>query len=362
MFEDLPLDLQNDIHTAISKYPDTRQSFEKLYLHFTDQLPHKKKIRPTTIINDQVDLSSGTVIRDLSFSIPDRKKFNLVISSGSLSIVKDSVVVHAIRNSNVSGCLLLEIPDKLKKQYSVVIVDKTKQGEDQAFCQFTLTDIEADKMVAIPHGKQPKGKILDVLVNTLKSLDITIVHSSSLVVAAHRGSKEGLLYFLSDMIFFGFKKPLLIFRCYEIESISYSSITRLTFNLSIKLFNSAQEYEFSMIDQTNFDRINEYVTRYELNNQSMAESRRAKLYTKEQSANELQKAQEELPEKLPEEAAEQGKNGQVNNNDSDDEEDVNYEDSEDEDDSEPSSEEEGQDGDEGDEEDEDEDNDEEEDI
>ncbi|ANB14384.1 Rtt106p [Sugiyamaella lignohabitans] len=86
---------------------------------------------------------------------------------------------------------------------------------------------------------------------------------------------------------------MLLFPVDKIAAISYSSITRLTFNLNIKLtepIEGIQDYEFSMIDHNDYDEINDYVVRNSLENQSMSEARRAKQATnKPEFSNELEK-------------------------------------------------------------------------
>ncbi|OTA22171.1 Histone chaperone [Hortaea werneckii EXF-2000] len=90
-------------------------------------------------------------------------------------------------------------------------------------------------------------------------------------VKAHRGTKEGYLWFLSTGILFGFKKPIAFFPFTSIDSISYTS-TRPQSHPKRK------EIEFSMLDQQDFAGIDEYVKRHGLNDASMAAQRRAKMY------------------------------------------------------------------------------------
>jgi Histone chaperone Rttp106-like len=90
----------------------------------------------------------------------------------------------------------------------------------------------------------------------------------------------GYLFFLATGIFFGFKKPLAFFPFEAINSISYTSVLQRTFNLNIAVqgpgHDEIREHEFSMIDQANFAGIDTYIKRHELQDASLAESRRAK--------------------------------------------------------------------------------------
>ena len=92
----------------------------------------------------------------------------------------------------------------------------------------------------------------------------------------------GYLFFLSNGIVFGFKKPLSFFPFSAIESISYTSVLQRTFNLVIEDVdgegNNSRETEFSMLDQADFAGIDDYVKRHGLNDTSMAAQRRAKEY------------------------------------------------------------------------------------
>ena len=100
-------------------------------------------------------------------------------------------------------------------------------------------------------------------------------------VKAHRGSKDGYLFFVSSGIIWAFKKPLGLFNFDSIESISYTSVLQRTFNLVITTMADAEsgkqeEVEFSMLDQADFAGIDDYVKRHNLNDASMAAERRAK--------------------------------------------------------------------------------------
>ena len=90
----------------------------------------------------------------------------------------------------------------------------------------------------------------------------------------------GFLFFLSEGIVWGFKKPLIFFAFSSIDSISYTSVLQRTFNLNIAArptpTSDPQDFEFSMVDQADFAGIDGYVKRHGLQDASMAEERRAK--------------------------------------------------------------------------------------
>lgn len=133
----------------------------------------------------------------------------------------------------------------------------------------------------------------------------------------------GYLFLLATGILFAFKKPLLFFSFDTIESVSYTSVLQRTFNLNIlaRPRNGSEEdnmeIEFSMIDQADYSGIDDYIKRHGLQDASLAEARRAKVYNvngknSEEAApatemtgieeeSELQKAQRELEDQEDEE-------------------------------------------------------------
>jgi len=155
-------------------------------------------------------------------------------------------------------------------------------------------------------------------------------------VKAFKGSKDGMerantsnlpypdsftgyLFFLSNGIFFGFKKPLQFFPLDDIKSVSYTSVLQRTFNLNIAYSTlyptpEEKEVEFSMIDQAQFAGIDAYIKTHELQDASMAEARKAKRHTingkkgadpdKTENGDEpgeLQKAEQQMQEEEDEE-------------------------------------------------------------
>lgn len=121
-------------------------------------------------------------------------------------------------------------------------------------------------------------------------------------VKAFRGNKDGYLFFLPNGILWGFKKPLLFIPLDRIVAISYTSVLQRTFNMVVEIdvsharelaqpghqeqdadaANKTEELEFGMIDQEDYQGIDEtYVRRHGLNNRSMAEGRKAKRQLRE---------------------------------------------------------------------------------
>lgn len=124
-------------------------------------------------------------------------------------------------------------------------------------------------------------------------------------VKAHRGTKDGFLFFLPNGILWGYKKPLLFIPLDRIAAVSYTNVLQRTFDITIEVDIShapplptadgkpglgglaegelkTEEIEFSMIDHEDYTVIDDnYIQRYGLNNRSMAEGRRARRQLRE---------------------------------------------------------------------------------
>lgn len=247
-----------------------------------------------------------TTVKDVSFSIPQRKKLTLDVGQSSRSGIRvintAGEVEAAVQWSSIHDIVCLPVPEKAQAQYN--------------FCVFSaaVNDVAAEQMLwTVPDSAPKDGTFVGGLSSepgdTYKTRLIALMNKSLLtfnkqvlepdrkefasqIVQAHRkgelafhvkafrGSKDGYLFLLSTGILWGFKKPLEFFAFDSIDSVSYTSVLQRTFNLNIAVRVSqdaaAQEYEFSMIDQADFGGIDNYIKRHELQDASMAEQRRAK--------------------------------------------------------------------------------------
>ncbi|OAL32793.1 hypothetical protein AYO20_07750 [Fonsecaea nubica] len=302
--------------------------------------------------------------RDISFSLPQRKKLHLGIAQYGADINgADTKFAIYTRNpasnevemevplDQVTYALRLPIPEKAAKQYNFVLLLKPDSNNNTDAIIWAVSDgplksghIPSSDLAKIAPGPD------DMLENALgyllqksgKSLTLPTAEEFSSAkpeshrkgdkayhVKAFRGSKDGYLFFLSNGIFFGFKKPLSFFAFEDVESISYTSVLQRTFNLNIAYRASLadgtnseeiQEVEFAMLDQADFPGIDAYVKRHGLQDASLAESRRAKKLNAtangksatqngaegnaegdEDDRTELEKAQQQLDEEEDEE-------------------------------------------------------------
>ncbi|RMY46053.1 hypothetical protein D0865_09524, partial [Hortaea werneckii] len=275
-----------------------------------------------------VDPASLTTIlecKDVSFQIPARKKLKLHMVRDSqdarrqeirLVDQKTSMLEHSLPADQIEHAFCLPVPDKQQRQCNFVLLPKSgavsSSGAPCEQVMFTLNEVAPQEAISAEQKAEEGDTLVSIAERDLNA--ILAKHGKKIArptekefasaipqshrkgekawhVKAHRGSKEGYLWFLSTGILFGFKKPIAFFPFTSIDSISYTSVLQRTFNLVVAACEDppphqtadapepeAKEIEFSMLDQQDFAGIDEYVKRHGLNDASMAAQRRAKMY------------------------------------------------------------------------------------
>jgi hypothetical protein len=263
--------------------------------------------------------------RDISFSLPQRKKYHLGIaqygtdinaSTTTFSIFIRSPATNEVELevplSNFAYALRLPVPEKTTKQYNFCLLPNPVPSSQQPTEPMIWTvphgpvktlNIHSTALSAIASQQScSDDQILEkALAFVLSRHNVELTQPSTeefasatpeshrkkdtaYHVRAFRGSKDGFLFFLHNGIFFGFKKPLNFFAFENIESVSYTSVLQRTFNLNIAYREGGvaddelpdiQEIEFSMLDQADFPGIDAYIKKHGLQDASLAESRRA---------------------------------------------------------------------------------------
>ncbi|CAI4049882.1 hypothetical protein N7582_004777 [Saccharomyces uvarum] len=311
----LPEPLSEKIGLVVRALPNSLEIFEELYNYALDETSngkngqHKKPKLHNSLDELKTDVISeaNTIFKLEGVSVlsPLRKKLDLVFY---LSNIDGSPVITFLKgsereltiyqlNSNIKMASFLPVPEKANLIYlfmtytacadnkfsDPVLMTLNKESTLNQFKKLGLLDsdvIDFDKCVeymrkqAILTGFKISNPFINI--NAANAEQISSFH-----VECHRGTKEGTLYFLPDNIIFGFKKPILLFDASDIESITYSSITRLTFNATL-VTKDGEKYEFSMIDQTEYAKIDDYVKRKQMKDKSMSEELKAKSKNKAQ--------------------------------------------------------------------------------
>ncbi|EDO15012.1 hypothetical protein Kpol_400p6 [Vanderwaltozyma polyspora DSM 70294] len=346
----LPAGLKSKVSTIIRALPSSKSVFQELYefaLNENDDSKRKmSKNSPSDICASLEPVHEEFTIfkiEDVTILSPIRKKLNLVLHISPttkkplLSLTnKDGGQELTIEdlNKNISMATFLPVPEKKNifymfinykesvgsKYTEPVLITINKTNILEQFKKVGLIDLEIQDFTKCIEYIRKQAiltgfRMSDPFFSVRQDSDSV----PSFHVEGHRGTKEGTLYFLPDHIIFGFKKPILLFQSIDIESITYSSITRLTFNVTLITKND-EKFEFSMIDQTEYSKIDEYVKMRQVKDRSMSEELKAK------TANKNQQSQNEDDEQISAlEAAAQQMEKNMNINDipvdSDDEED-----------------------------------------
>lgn len=255
---------------------------------------------------------------DTSFAVPQRKKMNMALDvdtanteNGMIAITHDaSGINYSIPFTDIEQAFCLPVPEKAQRQWNFVVFAKKafdrktgNQVSDAEQVVWTMNETTPTNVKFAP-GHEPVEQ--DTYVTScLRSMNtclaplgkgLVIPSDKEFVsaipqshrkgepayhVKAHRGSKDGYLFFVSCGIIWAFKKPLALFNLDSIESIAYTSVLQRTFNIVISTMpvpetGKTEEVEFSMLDQADFAGIDEYIKKHNLNDASMAAERRAK--------------------------------------------------------------------------------------
>ncbi len=310
------------------------------------------------------DTASYSTIKELSFTIPQRKKLNLEIGDASAGLrcrnPTTKEVECTVRWADIQHVVCLPVPEKAQVQYNVCVFPTDGDGittpsgaslpeqilwtipngaPKSGTCSddIRFASEESFKAVVVEllndRLKQQKGSRCRVIEPDEKEFVSEVAQPSrtgqkAVHVKAFRGSKDGFLFFLPTGIFWGFKKPLVCFSFDAIDSISYTSVLQRTFNLNISARGSRpsdepQDFEFSMVDQADFAGIDAYIKRHRLQDASMAEQRRAKNYNINGVKSEADQDDEAEPGELQKAALEAG-NAAQGDDDGDEEDDENF--------------------------------------
>lgn len=303
----------------IGKAPEFDNLFRDIAQHINDlqagaqastpnngEQPSKKRKLEHRALESGWDNETYITVKDISCSIPQRKKLTLEIGqtprSGIRVVNASGDVETAVQWSSIHDIVCLPVPEKAQAQYNFCVFSAAENGATAEQLLWTVPETTPKDGTFVggttsEPGDTYKTRLIALMNKGLRTFNKRVLEPdrkefASRIVQAHRkqevafhvkafrGSKDGFLFLLSTGILWGFKKPLEFFAFDSIDSVSYTSVLQRTFNLNIGVRISqdekVQEYEFSMIDQADFGGIDNYIKRHELQDASMAEQRRAK--------------------------------------------------------------------------------------
>ncbi|GAV53149.1 hypothetical protein ZYGR_0AI04310 [Zygosaccharomyces rouxii] len=350
-------ELRNSVLSIVGKMPESVSVFQRVYdagrasNNELEPLRKSQKLENGGTAEEGIDRSRVIFgLNDVSVLSPLRKKLNLALHlsrkdrSPTLSLLRDGKQELSVRDlgKNITMAVFLPVAEKMGNIYlfikytksvddkygDPVLITLNKESVLQQFKQSGIIDKEVGEFTNCIEYMR-KQAILAGFRITDPFFTNSSQQSPSFHVECHRGTKEGTLYFLPEHLIFGFKKPILVFESSDIESITYTSITRLTFNVTL-VTKEGEKFEFSMIDQSEYNKIDDYVKRKQVTDKSMSEELKAKSNYKNQ-----QVAQSETNEPSALKEAAQlmeggGKGGNLNggdlgSDDDDEENDANFE-------------------------------------
>ncbi|KAI0161582.1 hypothetical protein GGR57DRAFT_499091 [Xylariaceae sp. FL1272] len=260
-------------------------------------------------------------IKDISVSIPQRKKFDLCFTAKHLYArapgTKGPVPNIIYQWASIEYAFFLPVPDKSQVQHNYVLLPPDSYFQPSGAAAlidplvFTIPatapkpgSIGGPNAAAASSVSDSYATLFHWAINKclkagdnnvqITSADPSKFHSvvrqphrpkeQAVHVKAFRGSKDGYLFFLENGILWGFKKPLMFLPLDKIAAVSYTNVLQRTFNVVVEVFNSEggdeeaiEEIEFAMLDQEDYNGINEdYVARHKLQDRSLADQRKAK--------------------------------------------------------------------------------------
>ncbi|KAI8978944.1 hypothetical protein BDB01DRAFT_725746 [Pilobolus umbonatus] len=303
--------LRNSITDLIQSYPPSERVLKRVVAYFDenrqDRSEKKRKL-------DKDELSNNVVFRIIGVSFQSiRKKLDLIVTRSDLILHNSKT--HAIEYQKplediVSG-VCVPSPDRANKCYTFVLFPKNddcivfsvQDKGDITIKHNDTTDqiLNTDKHLELIRLFADKGRIPITQPSTeaFRSTGKSTTKDTKSYVIAYLKAKDGYLFFLSTGILFGFKKPTLFFPIQSLGANVITNITQHTFDLTLTVklnhtllgcpsFKLSKEGEddviqFSMIEKSEYEGIHQYIKRVGINDQSMAEERKAPLVNKGQA-------------------------------------------------------------------------------
>ena len=323
--------LRQSVEDLMKAYPASSRIIERMVRYYDNKPSDREAKRRKT---EEDGLSNDEVFRllDISFQLPSRKKYDFIITRTRLLLhnSKTDMIEFQCNLNDISqlGGSCVPSPEKATKcnTYTLFLknedclVFSTQDKVDVILRKPDTADekLNADKHDVIcdlleQHARVPMAKTSqEYFQSTGVSASTGKVLSDKAHVVAYLKAKDGFLFFLPTGILFGFKKPTLFFPISSLASNVITNITQRTFDLTLTLkpgaqvlgtsgFRTTKEGEndtvqFSMIEQSEYGGIEAYTKKIGVNDQSMAEERKAVVHKKEDEEKDKGKGKERQQE------------------------------------------------------------------
>ncbi|CAO3635574.1 unnamed protein product [Mucor hiemalis] len=309
--------LRQSVEDLIKAYPASARVLERMARYY-DNKPSDREAKRRKV--EESNLSSDEVFRliDISFQLPARKKYNLIITRTRLLLhnPKTDIIEFQCNLNDISpyGGSCVPSPDKATKCNTFTLFLKNEDclvfnSQDKVDMVLKKPDT-ADEVLG-----ENKHEIISKLLTQHARVTITQpskeffrstgvssttgkVLEDKTHVVAYLKAKDGFLFFLPTGILFGFKKPTLFFPISSLASTVITNITQRTFDLTLTMkpgsqilgssgFRTTKEgdddtVQFSMIEQSEYGGIEAYTKKSGVNDHSMAEERKAVVPSKKE--------------------------------------------------------------------------------
>lgn len=309
--------LKQSVQDLIKAYPASSRVLERMVRYY-DNKPSDREAKRRKV--EEADLSNDEVFRilDISFQLPARKKYNLIVTRTRLLLhnSKSDTIEFQYNLDDFSplGGSCVPSPDKATKGNTFTLflksedclVFNSQEKVDVILRKPNTKDqvLSSDKHETISQllADHTRVKITQPSTDYFQSTGVSatsgkVVQDKSYVIA-YLKAKDGFLFFLPTGILFGFKKPTLFFPISSLASNVITNITQRTFDLTLTLKQGCQvlgsagykttkegdndTVQFSMIEQSEYGGIEAYTKKLGINDQSMAEERKAIIVNKKE--------------------------------------------------------------------------------
>ncbi|KAI9014430.1 hypothetical protein CLU79DRAFT_767564 [Phycomyces nitens] len=308
--------LRDAVQDVLASCPSSICAFKGLIDYYNSKLALNEQSPEPEPKRHKSNHTVVTTILDVSFNIPARRKFNIVITTSHLQLINPKTQIpeytYPLEEIQIGACT--PTPDKAQKHYTFTLFVK---NQDSEAIVFNIQD-KGDLVIKTPGQEdrvlsQAKDITLTQIFQNDAHLSITQPSKelfTSSVVSPTTGkreherlyvngflrNKEGSLFFLSQGVLFGFKKPTFLIPVKHISSIVISTVTQHTFDLSLKLKKNMGVYGaplssitggaknkeedqttivFSMIERSEYIGIDAYIKTSGIHDNSMTEETKA---------------------------------------------------------------------------------------
>ncbi|KAI8098952.1 uncharacterized protein BX664DRAFT_319989 [Halteromyces radiatus] len=320
----------------------------------------KRKLIPDSMNIDSQD-EQRTKIPDLSFQLPARKKYTLVLTKSFLQLVneKTHMVEYSIATSDFEIACIIPTPEKPIGSFTAALFSQRSDPFVLSLPDkgaLTILNNNEEQTITSPIDK--KKVLVDLLLTYQVVTPAQLAEPSNqfyvcsgvspstgkpdtdrTFVKTYLRNKDGVLYFLPQGVLFGFKKPTMFIPNTMIAATVITNVTKHTFDLALQLLPDhyplgaadaiswtpflqeiAQRQTvylpFSMIEQSDYAGIEGYIKKVGINDRSMTEATKA--------PEPIKSSKEQYKQECDDDDNDEERQAIQNNDDDDDDADVDF--------------------------------------